>query len=87
MFERRPQVPRWHRPDHDRDRDLGPTLPKLTGNFMLTLDDCEKLLKEHSRFQRNRAGFVDNVHWWLGGTEARVKTLTERVHFHAVKVR
>ena len=53
---------------------------------MLTLDDCDKLLKENSRFRRNRAGFVDNVHWWLGGTEAKVKTLTERVHFHAVKV-
>lgn len=58
----------------------------LTGDFKKTLEECEKLLNDRARFQRDRAGFVDNVRWWVGGTEAKVKTLRERVHFHSAKV-
>lgn len=70
------------------DDDLGSaldTLPELTGDFTKTLQACEVLLNDNSKFVRNAAGFVDNVRWSMG-TEKQVNSLRERVHFHSTKV-
>ena len=85
IFEDHIQVPQWR--GHGHDHDIGIAISELTGDFQKTLDDCDKLLSDQSRFRRNKAGFVDNVRWWLGGTETQVKSLRERVHFHSTKVR
>ena len=61
------------------------TLPELTGDFTKTLQACEALLNDNSKFIRNAAGFVDNVRWSIG-TEKQVKSLRDRVHFHSTKV-
>lgn len=61
------------------------TLPELTGDFTKTLQACETLLNDNSKFVRNAAGFVDNVRWSIG-TEKQVKSLRDRVHFHSTKV-
>ena len=55
------------------------------GDFRKTLADCEKLLNDNSRFQRDSAGFVDNVVWHLS-TQRDVDILRERIHFHGTKV-
>lgn len=83
IFEDQSRGPRWRGSAHG----LGLELSDLTGDFRKTLEECEKLLNDRERFHRDRAGFVDNVRWWVGGTEAKVKTLRERVHFHSAKVR
>ena len=56
------------------------------GDFRKTLADCEKLLNDNSRFQRDSAGFVDNVVWHLS-TQRDVDILRERIRFHGTKVR
>lgn len=55
------------------------------GDFKQTLDECKKLLDDHERFQRDAAGFVDNVVWHVS-TQRDVDILRERVHFHSTKV-
>lgn len=61
-------------------------LPALTGDFMKTINACEKLLYDNSKFRWNSAGFVDNVRWWLG-VEDDVAALKDRIRFHTIKVR
>jgi hypothetical protein len=82
ILEEQSRGPRWRGSAHG----LGLEISDLTGDFRKTLEECDKLLNDRERFHRDRAGFVDNVRWWVGGTEAKVKTLRERVHFHSAKV-
>lgn len=56
------------------------------GDFKQTLDECKKLLDDHARFQRDEAGFVDNVIWHVS-TQRDVDSLRERVLFHSTKVK
>ena len=72
----------WH-----NDTDLvGPnTLQEVTGDFIGTLNDCQVLLEDHSKFHRSSANFIDNVLWW-SATEREVINLKERVSFHVTKV-
>ena len=60
-------------------------LSQVTGDFLQTLQDCERLLSNNSKFKRTKAGFVDNV-VWHGWTEREVKNLTQRVQFHQTKI-
>ena len=55
------------------------------GDFKKTLEECEGLLADNERFQRDSAGFIDNVVWHLS-TQQDVDILRERVHFHSTKV-
>lgn len=83
IFEEQLRRPQWRGSNHG----LGLEISDLTGDFKKTLRECDELLNDRVRFHRDDAGFVDNVRWWVGGTEAKVKTLRERVHFHSAKVR
>ena len=61
------------------------TLLKITGDFRLTLHDCENLLSENSKFQRSAASFADNV-IWHSSTERVVNHLRQRVNLHLTKL-
>lgn len=60
-------------------------MSQAIGDFRKTIADCEKLLSDNERFQRDSAGFVDNVVWHLS-TQRDVEILRERIHFHGTKV-
>ena len=80
------QLPRrpWH---NDADR-FGPSvevLPEVAGDFKKTLEECDTLLKDHSKFQYSQANFVENVIWW-SSIEGDVENLKERVRFHMMKL-
>ncbi|KAL9123885.1 MAG: hypothetical protein Q9217_006727, partial [Psora testacea] len=80
---KRPRRP-WR--DHDEDcRSALQPLSQATGHFQKTLEECQKLLSDHERFQRDSAGFVDNVLWHMG-TQRDVDILRERIHFHTTKL-
>ncbi|KAL8924118.1 MAG: hypothetical protein Q9208_004255 [Pyrenodesmia sp. 3 TL-2023] len=79
----RPARP-WRDPDDECRVALQP-VSQAVGDFRNTLDECEKLLNDHERFQRDPAGFVDNVVWHIS-TQRDVDILRERVHFHATKL-
>ena len=79
----RPRRP-WRTHDDECRVALYP-VAQAVGDFKQTLDECKKLLDDHERFQRDAAGFVDNVVWHLS-TQRDVDVLRERVHFHATKV-
>ena len=63
------------------------TFPDITGDFHATLQECQSFLNDNSRFNRDNAGFVSNVHWWMRCREKDVKGLRDRVRAHSVKVR
>ncbi|KAL2038376.1 hypothetical protein N7G274_009027 [Stereocaulon virgatum] len=80
------QLPRrpWH---NDADR-FGPSvevLSEVAGDFKKTLEECDALLKDHSKFQYSQAGFIENVIWW-SSVEGDVNNLKERVRFHMMKL-
>ncbi|KAI9651586.1 MAG: hypothetical protein M1831_000597 [Alyxoria varia] len=79
----RPQRP-WGNHDNECRQTLQP-LSQAVGDFNATLRECDKLLNDRSRFQRDKAGFVDNVQWHMS-TQRDVDILRERVHFHATKL-
>ena len=60
-------------------------LSQVTGDFLQTLQDCERLLSDNTKFKRTKAGFVDNVIWHTS-TEREIRNLTQRVHFHQTKI-
>lgn len=74
------------RPWHKEAVHAGPnTLREVTGDFLQTLNECQALLDDNSKFRRSSANFIDNVLWW-SATEREVNSLRERVHFHVTKV-
>lgn len=77
---------RLRRPSRDDRTSAFHTLPELTGDFQRTLEECDRLLRDHSRFQRNKAGFVENVRWHIFGTERDVNSLRERIQIHSTKI-
>ena len=60
-------------------------LPEVTGDFYQTLNDCERLLRNHAGLQRGRSNFLENFGWWTSA-ERDVCSLRERVKFHVTKV-
>ena len=60
-------------------------LPDVTGDFHQTLNDCEKLLRDHAGLQRGRSNCLENFRWWTSA-ERDVYSLRERVKFHVTKV-
>ena len=71
-------------PAGERKWDLK-TLPQICGDFEKTLVDCERLLKDESKFSRGRGGFIYNIQWNLT-IEPEVARLKDRVAFHNIKV-
>lgn len=61
------------------------TLLEISGDFLRTLQDCERLLSDKSKFSRSASGFIDNVAWH-SSTERDVNNLRDRVCFHMVKL-
>ena len=60
-------------------------LPDVAGDFRKTLEECDSLLADHSKFQYSQAGFIENVIWW-SSVEGDVNALKERVRFHMMKL-
>ena len=71
--------------DQDIDTTTLKALSQVTGDFLRTLQDCERLLSENSKFERTKAVFVDNLAWH-NSTEREIKNLRQRVHFHQTKI-
>lgn len=61
-------------------------MAQAVGDFEKTLDECKKLLDDNETFERDSAGFVNNVVWGMW-TRRDVDILRDRVHFHLIKVR
>ena len=80
------QLPRrpWHS-DIDRYGPSWDVLPEVVGDFKFTLEECDELLKDHSKFHYSQAGFIENVIWW-SSVEGNVNALRERVRFHMMKL-
>lgn len=80
------QLPRrpWHS-DADRYGPSWDVLPEVAGDFKSTLEECDTLLKDHSKFQYSQGGFIENVIWW-STVEGDVNALKERVRFHMMKL-
>ncbi|KAL8825812.1 MAG: hypothetical protein Q9170_007647 [Blastenia crenularia] len=74
----------WQKPDDEYRAALQP-VGEAAGDFKRTLDDCQNLLANNIRFQRNSASFVHNVQWSLGA-ERDVNILRDRVRFHLIKL-
>ncbi|KAL9025553.1 MAG: hypothetical protein Q9196_005647 [Gyalolechia fulgens] len=74
----------WQKPDPEYRAALQP-VAEAAGNFKKTLQDCEALLNNHTRFRRDAANFIDNVLWSLGA-ERDVNLLRDRVRFHLIKL-
>ena len=84
--DRQHQLPR--RPWQNDAARFGPSvdvLPEVAGDFKETLEECDKLLNDHSKFQYSQANFVENVIWW-SSIEGDVENLKERVRFHMMKL-
>lgn len=60
-------------------------LPEVTGDFRKTLEDCERLLRDHARLEYGRSSVASNFAWWTS-TERDVNNLRERVKLHITKV-
>ena len=78
----RPRRP-WH--NNDADHSSSNTLQDVTGDFLSTLNDCQTLLDDNSRFHRSSGNCIDNVYWW-GTTEREVNSLHLRIRFHLTKI-
>ena len=75
---------RWGLKDDECRADLH-ALIEVTGDFSKTLEECQTLLGNSSKFRRNAANFIDNVLWHTS-TESEVNNLRERVHLHITKL-
>ena len=80
----RPHRP-WGNHADDCHQALQP-LSQAVGDFQKTLEECQRVLNDHDRFQRDTAGFIDNVQWHLGSTQRDVDILRARVQFHTTKL-
>ncbi|KAL8685436.1 MAG: hypothetical protein Q9224_005818, partial [Gallowayella concinna] len=60
-------------------------LPEVTGDFRKTLNDSERLLRDHARLEYGRTSVAANFSWWTT-TERDVNNLRQRVNFHITKV-
>lgn len=76
------QVPSLSADDHKWDLKA---LPHICGDFKRTLNDCDKFLRDESKFSQGRGRFIYNVQWNLL-IEPEVARLKDRVAFHNIKV-
>ena len=58
---------------------------ELVGDFNVTLVECQEIVVRHVSFQRDRAGFIQNV-IWAASTQKKVDELRTRIQFHAQKI-
>lgn len=77
------QVPSLSADNHKWDLKA---LPQICGDFEKTLKDCERFLKDESKFSHGRGGFIYNIQWNLT-IEPEVAQLKDRVAFHNIKVK
>lgn len=77
------QVPSLSADDHKWDLKA---LPQICGDFRKTLNDCERFLRDESKFSQGREGFIYNIQWNLI-IEPEVARLKDRVAFHNIKVK
>ncbi|OJD37433.1 aspartate aminotransferase protein [Diplodia corticola] len=61
------------------------SLDQIVGNYAKTLADCERLLRDKSKFRHDSRNFVLNIVWNLE-IEPEVTKLRDRLAFHNVKI-
>ena len=77
--------------ENERLESYGPelydttALTDIVGNFRLTLEQCQKLLNDVSKFRTGKDGFITNIIYNLN-SDAQVRDLTERLKYHSVKI-
>lgn len=70
---------------HDHAWDLK-SLLQICGYFRKTLQDCQQLLNDQSKFGTGHGGFIYNIQWNLS-VEPQITRLKDRVAFHNIKAR
>ena len=76
---------------NERLESYGPELYDTTalidivGNFRLTLEQCQQLLNDVSKFRTGKDGLITNIIYNLN-SDAQVRDLTERLKYHSVKI-
>lgn len=71
--------------DPDRHALLKFEADELFGNFRVTLNDCEKLLRRHFKLNGDRATALDNGFWKVN-TQPEVDELRRRLQAHQYKI-
>lgn len=59
----------------------------IVGNFVETLNACDKLLEENKKYRLRYSNVVENLRWHLAQQERRVDDLRTRLQFHSEKIR
>ncbi|KAK3721138.1 hypothetical protein LTR37_003428 [Vermiconidia calcicola] len=59
----------------------------IVGNFLGTLQDCDILLEQNSKYRHQQSNVIQNLSWHLAQQEQRVDDLRRRLHFHCEKIR
>lgn len=59
----------------------------IVGNFIETLNACDKLLAENKQYRLKYSNVIENLRWHLSQQERRVDELRTRLHFHSEKIR
>jgi hypothetical protein len=59
----------------------------IVGNFVETLNACDKLLDENKKYRLRYSNVYENLKWHLQQQERRVDDLRTRLQFHSEKIR
>lgn len=59
----------------------------IIGNFVETLNTCDKLLEENKKYRLKYSNVIENLKWHLSQQERRVDDLRTRLQFHSEKIR
>ena len=59
----------------------------IVGNFVETLNACDKLLDENKKYRLKYSNVIENLRWHLSQQERRVDDLRTRLQFHSEKIR
>lgn len=59
----------------------------IVGNFVETLNACDRLLEENKKYRQKYSNVVENLKWHLSQQERRVDDLRTRLQFHSEKIR
>jgi hypothetical protein len=59
----------------------------IIGNFVGTLNTCDKLLEEIKKYRLKYSNVIENLRWHLSQQERRVDDLRTRLQFHSEKIR
>jgi hypothetical protein len=67
--------------------DLEHERKTIIGNFVGTLNACDKLLEENKKYRMKYSNVIENLKWHFSQQERRVDDLRTRLQFHVDKIR